>query len=67
MCEAHCHEMAKENSPGLQPWVNLPQRIALKAPPTRYAGAIRRGNIRFLVQQRFWAAKAKTPTRRLGK
>ena len=40
-------------------------RSALKAPPTRYAGVIRRGNIRFKVQRRFWAAKRKAPTRRL--
>ena len=30
---------------------------ALKAPAARYAGAIRRGNIGFVVQQHFRAAK----------
>jgi hypothetical protein len=32
----------------------LRSETALKASPTRYAGAIRRGNIRFKVQRRFW-------------
>jgi len=40
-------------------------RSALKASPTRYAGAIRRGNIGFKVQRRFLAAKPRVPTRRL--
>jgi hypothetical protein len=35
-----CHEMAKQNSPGLQPGCGG-GKCALKASPARYAGAIR--------------------------
>jgi hypothetical protein len=30
-----CHEMAKQNSPGLQPWVRQPPKIALKVATER--------------------------------
>ena len=37
-----CREAAIHNSPGLQPWVTRRAKFALKAPPARCAGAIRR-------------------------
>jgi hypothetical protein len=36
-----CRGAAIDHSPGLQPWVRQIERSALKALPTRYAGAIR--------------------------
>src|SRR6201997_5030651 len=44
-CAGFCREAAIDHSPGLQPWVGQTRVRALKASPTRKAGAIRTEHI----------------------